>query len=380
MTADVSAPCRVAVRLGGAELDVALPTGVPVGALLPSLWDIAASHGVAPRPAPAVSAWRLHQPGRGPLDSSTTLSESGIRDGDVLILSPAPTPEPHVRTHDSADELARTMAGPVWTSEWSRTAALLIGVAATGLIGFMVVPGPFAAPRLLLAAAAAALASVLCTAVTRRTGDPMLIAAMVSGLVAVAALPATLTAAQSAHSTGVALGALGVIVLCVAGRMALATAGPAESWSAGRARRRHAHLVSAAAVAAALGVGFSAPGAGPPGWPRWAFTAAVAAALLLRIRTQPEAIARALLTASGVFSAAVTFTTIPGTHTLLSVGACAGGAAVAGWLGLRSPRPAPAGALRRCVDAAGLLVPAAVIPLAAWALGLYGSARGWSPW
>ena len=377
MTADASAPCRVAVRLGGAELDVALPTGVPVGTLLPTLWDIAAGHGVAPRPAPAASAWRLHRPGRGPLDSSTTLSESGIRDGDSLILSPVHTPQPRVRAHDSADELAHATAGPVWTARWSRAAALLIAVAATGLIGFMVVPGPSAAPRILLAAAATAVASAACA---RHAGDVARTAAMVSGLLAVAALPATLTAAPAARTTGVTLGALGVVLLCVAGRLAIATAGPAESWSAERARRRHAHLVSAAAVSAGLGVGLSALGTGPSGWPRWAFTAAVAVALLLRIRTQPDAIARALLTASGVLCAAVTFATIPGTHPLLSVGACAGAAVVAVWLGLRSSRPAPAGALRRCADTAGLLVPAAVIPLAAWALGLYGSARGWSPW
>lgn len=382
MTADASAPCRVAVRLGDAELDVALPTGVPVGALLPSLWDIATSHGVAPRPAAAPSAWRLHQPGRAPLDSSITLSELGIRDGDSLILSPVHIPDPHVRAHDTTDELAHATAGPAWTTEWSRTAALLIGVATTGLIGFVVVPGPSAAPRLLLGAAATAMTSVACAAIARHAGDLLLTAAMVSGLVAVAALPATLTtapAAPTAPITGVTLGALGVALLCVAGRLAIATAGPAAAWSAGRARRRHAHLVSAAAVTAGLGVGLSALGTDPPGWPGWAFTAAVAAALLLRVRTQPDAITRALLIASGALCAAIAFTTIPGALTLLSVGTCAGAAALALWLGLRPPRPAPAGALRRCADAADVLVPAAVIPLAAWALGLYGSARGWWP-
>lgn len=375
MTPDAAAPCRVAVRLGGAELDVALPAGVPVGALLPALWDIAAGHGVAPRPAPAPSAWRLHQPGRAPLDSSMTLSELGIRDGDSLILSPVHTPDPHVRAHDPADELARATSGAVWTAEWSRTAALVIAVATTGLIGFLVVPGPSAAPRLLLGTAATAMASVAC-ATAARCGDLMFTAALVTGLAAVAALPATLTGAPAAHTTGVTLAALGVILLCVGGRLTIATA---ASWSAGRARRRHAQLVAAAAATAGLGVVLSVLGPEPPGWPRWAFTAAVAAALLVRASSQPDAIARALLIASGALCAAVTFTTIPGALTRWAIALCAGAATVAVWLGLRPARPARSAALRRCADTAGLLVPAAVIPLAAWALGLYGSARGWSP-
>jgi type VII secretion integral membrane protein EccD len=92
--------CRVSVAAGDAQVDLGLPSGVAVGSLIPAIADIV---GGEPRP------YWLSVAGAAPLDISETLAQQGVRDGTLLVLSPAPTPAPARRFDDVADAVATSL-------------------------------------------------------------------------------------------------------------------------------------------------------------------------------------------------------------------------------------------------------------------------------
>ncbi|WP_269199232.1 EsaB/YukD family protein, partial [Mycobacterium intracellulare] len=108
MAASETGLCRVRVHWGTAVADLALPAGVPVAVLIPSLID---ALGVRHTDREGVR-YQLSIPGASALDPSTTLAQNHIDDGAVLALSTPLVPLPASRYVDVAREVAATLEGP----------------------------------------------------------------------------------------------------------------------------------------------------------------------------------------------------------------------------------------------------------------------------
>ncbi len=118
---------RVSIHSGTAVADLALPAGIPVAILTPSIVDILrvrdADDGLTAK------RYHLSLPGCAALNPSKTLAQSGIADGAVLLLSQPPAPPPAPRHHDIAEAVAEVLAaGPEpCTDARRRLAARLTG-------------------------------------------------------------------------------------------------------------------------------------------------------------------------------------------------------------------------------------------------------------
>jgi type VII secretion integral membrane protein EccD len=112
--------CRVAIRAETEQIDLSLPDHVPLAALLPAVVGMTGSPAGA-----AATDWQLSRPGEPALHSSLTLADNGVRDGELLLLSPGLDRLDPPRFTDVADLISATH-GP-GQRKWSRRAC---GVAA----------------------------------------------------------------------------------------------------------------------------------------------------------------------------------------------------------------------------------------------------------
>ncbi|OBC07182.1 MULTISPECIES: type VII secretion integral membrane protein EccD [Gordonia] len=132
---------RVSVLGGNTQLDVGLPAAVPVAVLIGELVTqitarISAQHDpddpdVDPstQPPDRQHRWTLALVGQEPLVPNRTLSESGVRDGDLLMLQSVDTGESPVLFDDVVDAVARLNDSVFAT--WSPLAARYAGYVAT---------------------------------------------------------------------------------------------------------------------------------------------------------------------------------------------------------------------------------------------------------
>jgi type VII secretion integral membrane protein EccD len=125
---------RVSVHAGDAVVDLALPSGMPVAALIPPIVDILRSHGTDSSGGLTAARYQLSFPGAATLDSSMTLVQSGIRDGDVLVLSRSATPLPVFRYDDVAEAVSETLVGRTWSQSQNQRATRLTAALAAGLL------------------------------------------------------------------------------------------------------------------------------------------------------------------------------------------------------------------------------------------------------
>lgn len=127
---------RVSVLGGNTQLDVGLPAGVPVAALIPDLVaqiesrtpsrrDPDDPEGDYDRPADRARRWTLALVGQEPVALNRSLSEAGIRDGDLLVLRSVRTGEAPVLFDDVVDAVARLNESHF--SNWSAGAARYTG-------------------------------------------------------------------------------------------------------------------------------------------------------------------------------------------------------------------------------------------------------------
>lgn len=136
MTLSVSDPGlrRVSVHAGTAVVDLALPSGMRVAALLPPIVDILKAHGVSDLIG---ARYQLSIPGAATLDSSMTLTQNGIRDGDVLVVSRSAAPLPAFRYDDVAEAVSETLNGrspsPSQIRRLTRLSAALAAGCLTGI-------------------------------------------------------------------------------------------------------------------------------------------------------------------------------------------------------------------------------------------------------
>ncbi|KZS78069.1 type VII secretion integral membrane protein EccD [Mycobacterium kansasii] len=273
---------RVAVHAGTTVVDLSLPAALPVAALIPPIIDILGDR----IPRDTATGYHLCTPGGDRLASATTLAESDIRDGAVLVLSRS-VPEPPVQRHDDLAEavsavlgsaahrpcrraarLTGSMAAGVVTGAGSGVlildalragvqhgatagvaaaagvialllagiahrihrdpiAALTLSVIATVFVavaGLLAVPGAPGMPHAMLAATGAAVAATLAIRVTGCGVVTLTAVAGCATVIAVAALAGVLSAApRYVIASSTALASLGLLEVC--GRMSIALAG-----------------------------------------------------------------------------------------------------------------------------------------------------------
>lgn len=385
---------RISIRAGTAAADIALPPDIPVGELIPSVYDIFVDAGAALPPCPT----SLHRPGQPALDLSMSLSQLGIADGTLLILAPAitaPSAPTVLHAADAAEQVAHADGGR-WTPAQSRLAALLIAIALAATTGLLAVPGDVGAPSLLLAAAAATAAAVVGCRVARDGRTALMAVTTMGALSTIATFVATLCDVGGS-AMGVVLVVLSVGVLGVPGRLTMLISGLSGHiapdldpdtdgpdcgvWrSSSRAQQVLTALVVGASGSAALGGATVALG-GDPRLPDFLVTAVLTVLLAVRCRVHHDVVRRSALIVAVLLCTTTLFIGLRQADPGLAPWLCVAAAAlVAGalWLGFASPLTAGAAPIRRGLDLLDCVLVVAVIPLACWSSGLYTIIRGFT--
>ncbi|MBB5939706.1 type VII secretion integral membrane protein EccD [Streptomyces zagrosensis] len=168
----VAGLCRLTVRAPAKNIDLAVPSDVPVADLLPAILGYAGDD--LEETGIEHAGWVLQRLGAPPLDEERTLDSLGLRDGETLYLRPRTEALPEVHLDDLVDGIATTMRQRPynWSPEASRRLLRGLAVAAlvTGLL-VLALPGGSATPRALCAAVAGLLLLAGAAAASRAVGD-----------------------------------------------------------------------------------------------------------------------------------------------------------------------------------------------------------------
>ncbi|OAN34508.1 type VII secretion integral membrane protein EccD [Mycolicibacterium iranicum] len=151
--------CRLVVKVTGADqsgsVDLVLPSQCPLGELMPPIVStiFGDSTDVAQR-------WYLTGAAGAPLDTSVSLRDNGLRDGDIVILSTAPLPRPRLSPTEPCGVVARAAA----TAPVNRNVLVSAAAAGTTLAAVTLVWAGLRAATTWQLGAAAALAAGAATA------------------------------------------------------------------------------------------------------------------------------------------------------------------------------------------------------------------------
>jgi len=222
VTTASTTPKRVTVVSPLARIDVALPAQCTVAELIPQLVRLA---GAAPQPGGDSPGWGLARVGEAPLAPGLTVSAADLTDGELLHLSPRARYETPLLFDDVVDAIASAAENRrgAWRPRVGRR--LAIAVAATMLLGalLLMVDALSGRPVLAVAAGGAALALLLAGgALSRARGDADAgvtcaatgtVAALAAGL---AVLPPHTVFAAGASQVAVGLGLTTVYCALVA--------------------------------------------------------------------------------------------------------------------------------------------------------------------
>ncbi|MDG3016287.1 type VII secretion integral membrane protein EccD [Speluncibacter jeojiensis] len=125
--------CRVSILGEHTQMDIALPASVPVAALVPELVTLVESRrSDLDRTAPDTAVrryWTLQRIGQAPFNDSRTLSELGVRDGDLLLLRPESVADMPPLFDDVIDAVA--LVGDERYRRWTAQSARVVGCVAT---------------------------------------------------------------------------------------------------------------------------------------------------------------------------------------------------------------------------------------------------------
>ncbi|MEV0945857.1 type VII secretion integral membrane protein EccD [Rhodococcus sp. NPDC049939] len=122
--------CRITVLSTHSQVDMAVPSGVPLAILIPGIVDTIRSHRSTNDFDDSLeeyepSEWVLAKIGQSPLSTTLTLHEHGIRDGDLLILESVQASAPAPLFDDIMYNVA--IADAEGDREWTRGAARAVG-------------------------------------------------------------------------------------------------------------------------------------------------------------------------------------------------------------------------------------------------------------
>ncbi len=153
---------RVTIVAPTVRVDLALPVGVPLVHLLPTLLRYA---GTDAGKEPSAAAWSLARLGQAPFNPERSLSQLQVRDGELLYLQQRDEAAPEAVFDDVVDAIAtsqQTAGG--WQASAGRTFGLVTGILALvgGLTALLLAGAPMQVPGF----AALACALVLTLAAT----------------------------------------------------------------------------------------------------------------------------------------------------------------------------------------------------------------------
>jgi type VII secretion integral membrane protein EccD len=115
---------RLSIDAESTRVDLVLSASTPIGLLVPPIVDILARSGGFRAGLVAVR-YRLSSPGGTALESSNTLAQLGIRDGDTLVLTSSSTELMAPRFDDEAEAVSAAIAAT--ERRWTRRRARLVG-------------------------------------------------------------------------------------------------------------------------------------------------------------------------------------------------------------------------------------------------------------
>lgn len=427
--------CRLTVHVAGSEAataDLTVPADAPVGTLVPSIVDVAVPESMS---ASESSRWRLVRPDGSLIETSMTLRDNEVRDGDALMLTTVPPPPPQRRPGDPCAVVAETSepaacalrvarlvaalaatvfgaallvgfggphgsTAPAWTAaglavtgaavavtgrmdQWCAMPLHMCGVLFAASAGYLSAREISWQAAVMLAASAAFTTSILLLRMasgTQVTMTAMTAVTALAGLVgAVAAVGVAFM--LPAAVLGAALTVLSLGALSAAPRLAVLAAGLRPSQQdvercAIDARRKLTGLVLGWSSSATLGVaGLAVAGASSESAVlACVFAADVGLVLLLRQRSHADAWCRIALGGAG-FGAlmAAEFVAVDAVphHAHLI---CATGVILGATTLFAWPGPANP-VVRHGVRVVEYVALTAVIPLAAWLAGVYGFVR-----
>ena len=411
-----------------------LPTECPVGLLIPSIVDVVLGGSAA---ATAPQRWQLTRVGGERLDTSMTLRDSGVHDGELILLAMAARParfrtpgDPSGDIAAAADRapaaglhravptaagLAVTMVSAValawsgstggisanlWTAA-ALSAATAAGAAVIGarelrvvfsisavvfatVAGFLAVSNAPWPPALLLAASCGFTVSILLLRMA--CGGTAVVTALAAITGTVAAVGAFgVTTSPRLGTAGAVLTVLSLAALSAAPKLTVAAAGIGPSRAAiGDRRAAVAHRILTGLVAgwsssAMLGVvAVAAVAVHTADSPAVAalFAADVGLLLLLRQRTHVDALRRITLGVNGIGALTAAFTVAVSSAPQHGYWLCAL-AVIAGVSALRRAASEVSSnpVVRHSVQLLEYVALAAVVPLAGWVTGGYGVVR-----
>lgn len=424
--------CRVAVHAvspeDAATVELVLPAECPVGMLIPSIVDIVLD---GPGTPADPHRWYLSHLGGGMLDTSKTLRDNLIRDGDQVVLAAVGLPAPQRMPRDpcgvvaeTADRMAKQNApgvevvagsavtvltavalvwsahetgtsSPLWTaaalsvttatasctSRVTRRMSAVLSLSAVvfaAVAGILAVPGaPYDVAALLASSAGLTVSLALVRVLGARSA--LIVAATTTGAVA-AVTAVSAVVPISAAAAGASLTVLSVAALSTAPKLTVAAAGIGPSRIVIGARRSAAAhrvltgLTAGLSVSAALGVVVAALDSCTV--LTAVFAADVGLLLLLRSRIHVDAVRGAALGITGFAALATALIaavrTTPGQAWWLCAAAVLACFATLQWpTSAFSSNPV----VRHVLQVVEYLALAAVIPLAVWVSGLYGTLR-----
>jgi len=239
--------CRITVVTPRRRMDLAMPTHLACGELLPEVVRLTGETDQGPSPRP----WVLGRLGEPPLAAERTLSQSGVYDGDLLYLRAAGQPADPVVVDDLVETIAEAVdsRGGHWTAAtWHRfamaAAAALLGAGAVAV-------GAGGRPPAGLAAGAALALLLAALGLRRRRREPVAAAALALAALPWSALAGVALAGRAGAdpAAAVAAGAGGLL----AGAVAAAVAAPAVTGPCLAVALPAAALALAGAAVAAVG-------------------------------------------------------------------------------------------------------------------------------
>ena len=437
--------CRLAIRplaLVGTEdaqsVDLTLPADSPVAVLIPPIADVVLAGSVSATHPLRLCLTRV---GGLRLDTSKTLRENDVHDGDLILLTTAPGPAPRRRRGESSGAVAEladqpasgalpgavsaagtaaAMAGAValaWTGATAGTAAhlwtagtlsaagatgavvvgrsarrlplalSLVAVAFAMVTGFLAIPDASWAPTFLLSAAPGFAVSILLLQMICDDTAVLHAVAAAAGATAVTGLIG-LTTDLPFEAAGAVLTVLSLVALSAAPKMTVTVAGlgpmrpEVGNRRAGFGHRVLTGLVAGWSFSTALGVVAVAAVAVSDTVPSPVaalFAADIGLLLVLRQRTHIDVRRRVALGAAGLCAVAAACLVAVTAEPQYASWICAA-TVVAGLAAVA--RQGSTAALnpvaRQLFQAVEFLALAAVVPLAAWVTGVYSLARGLS--
>ncbi|WP_187774247.1 type VII secretion integral membrane protein EccD [Lolliginicoccus suaedae] len=105
-TSDAPSLCHICVVSPTRQIDIALPDTVPLILLMPRLVELTAADTGSGSGRQHGSGWTVARIGGEPLDHNHSLGRLGIRNGEMLLLSPAEEAPPSVLSDDVIDAVA----------------------------------------------------------------------------------------------------------------------------------------------------------------------------------------------------------------------------------------------------------------------------------